>query len=66
MTLVDVQARIDEIEASNDSEKSHGLDDELHVTVLQAIAEGTCADSPAKLAALTLTTLAMGFDRWCA
>ena len=49
----------------HDDEVAHILEDDLHVEVLEAIAEGRCAD-PAGCAHEALKTLGLTFSRWYA
>jgi hypothetical protein len=47
MTLIEVKARVaDILGAAGDSEIAHGLEDELYLDVLRAIATGRCLDYP--------------------
>lgn len=48
-----------------DPERLHGLEDDIHVRVLQTIADGA-AEDPTKLAAEALTTREAPGERWYA
>lgn len=66
MTEEKLRERIGEIvEARDDAEKAHSLEDDLHQDVLRAIAAGDAAN-PAALAKLALTTKFIPFKRWYA
>lgn len=63
MTVDDVQERVEVIrQIALDDETAHGMEDELYIDVLGAIANG--ADNPEKLAAEALKTLEIEFSRW--
>ncbi|WP_024427708.1 hypothetical protein [Bacillus safensis] len=64
MTVDDVQERVEVIrQIALDDEAAHGMEDELYIDVLEAIANG--ADNPEKLAAEALKTQDIEFYRWC-
>ncbi|PJI12380.1 hypothetical protein CTV96_09540 [Bacillus altitudinis] len=64
MTIDDVQERIEVIrQIALDDEVAHGMEDELYIDVLEAIANG--ADNPEKLASEALKTKDIEFYRWC-
>ncbi len=61
-----VRSQVDAISGiAGDEETAHVREDELHVDVLSAIADGRCTDVAA-CARLALTTLDIDFDRWYA
>ncbi|MEH7652306.1 hypothetical protein [Bacillus safensis] len=65
MTVDDVRKRVEglrQIAEAEDDEAAHGMEDELYIEVLGAIANG--ADNPEKLAAEALKTLEIEFSRW--
>jgi hypothetical protein len=49
---------------ASDDERAHAMEDELHVEVLDAIAQGE--PYPAELAREALRTVEIHFARWCA
>jgi hypothetical protein len=54
-------------EVSDDCETAHSREDDLHVAVLRAIAEGHLQGNDAQVcAALAITSLDMDFSRWYA
>lgn len=66
MTVDDVKKYVADIDAMrDDDENAHSLEDELHVAVLKAIADGECTD-PVGCATEALKTLFIDFSRWCA
>lgn len=66
MNVEDIKKTLAEIKrVSGDPEYAHGLEDELHVAVLTAIANGTC-DDPVACAAEALKTEDIDFVRWYA
>jgi hypothetical protein len=68
MTLEDVEAqlgKIREMAAGADSEEAHLLEDAMHASVLEAIADGRAAD-PAQLARTALSSSEIRFERWYA
>lgn len=66
MTVENVRKAVARIKRlSDDDEAAHGAEDELHQSVLRAIAQGYC-DDPAACAASALMTLDIDFERWCA
>jgi hypothetical protein len=68
MDVADICAQLQGIRnaaATGDTERAHGLEDELWGDVLQAIADGKCRD-PRACAQLALTTTRINFHRWCA
>ena len=66
VTVEWVRERVAKIAAEwDDNEVAHEDEDNLHVTVLRAIADGTCADS-AVCAREALKTLNIPFVRWFA
>jgi hypothetical protein len=66
MTPEDVRKRVKKIESlKGDPEAAHGEEDDMHVAILQAIANNTC-DDPAKCAKVALETERIEFPRWCA
>lgn len=65
MTVQDIADKIAEIKAeANDDESAHCDEDDLHLAVLKAIADG--APNPAELAAEAIKTREIRFWRWCA
>lgn len=48
---------------AHDAEAAHGMEDGLHKSVLEAIAQG--AKQPRLLASLALATEYIEFGRWC-
>ncbi|KLK98059.1 hypothetical protein XJ18_17675 [Bacillus pumilus] len=63
MTVDDVRERVENIrQVAFDDETAHGMEDDLYIDVLEAIATG--ADSPEKLAAEALKTQEIEFYRW--
>jgi len=66
ITLDDVVARVAEIQAAaTDAEHAHGLEDDLWMDVLRAIAAGRC-DEPRVCAKAALRSRDIEFGRWCA
>jgi hypothetical protein len=66
MTTADVQAAVERIRSlAHDDESAHVEEDNLYVSVLQAIADGT-AEDPAGMAALALEATDIKFSRWYA
>lgn len=66
MTIDEIRERVEIIRGlSDDPERAHGVEDELHQAVLDAIAKGLCVD-PAACAAEALKTLELAFPRWYA
>lgn len=66
MTVKDVEHAIAKIDScKGDDEAAHSYEDDLHMDVLRAIADGE-AESPVEMAALALTTKDIDFARWCA
>lgn len=62
MTVDEVRERVASIRAqSDDDERAHGLEDQLHQDVLRYL-----ADNGHRIAAEALTTLEIDFARWCA
>jgi hypothetical protein len=60
-----VIALVEKIKAcASDDESAHGLEDDLHQEVLQAIADGS--NNAAELAKAALLTRDIDFARWCA
>lgn len=65
MSITDIQRRILAIEAaSDDPERAHQMEDDLHFDVLCAIAGG--APNPMALATAVLESSELDFPRWCA
>jgi hypothetical protein len=65
LTADDIQRRVNAIAIiAGDPESAHISEDELHVDVLRAIADG--APDAAELAKAALHTLTLGFSRWYA
>lgn len=66
MLIAEIEKRVEEIRAcSGDAEAAHSLEDNLHISVLQDIADG--ADpNPSESAKAALKTLDIDFERWCA
>nr|MDF9458028.1 hypothetical protein [Bacillus pumilus] len=63
MTVDEVKERVDDIRHGvSDDETAHGMEDDLYIDVLEAIANG--ADNPEKLAAEALKTQEIEFYRW--
>lgn len=63
MTVDEVKERVDDIRhEAVDDETAHGMEDDLYIDVLEAIANG--ADNPEKLAAEALKTQEIEFYRW--
>lgn len=66
ITVDYVKELVAEIAAmTDDSEKAHGQEDDLHQVVLAAIRDGQC-DDPTGCAREALMTLDLDFSRWCA
>lgn len=66
MTVEEIKASVAAIrDMASDDEAAHAHEDQLHQTVLQAIADGTCPD-PQACAAEALKTNEIRFERWCA
>ena len=66
MTVDEIKAAVTKIEGlTHDDEAAHAEEDDLHVAVLKAIADGKCAD-PAACAREALKTTEMKFARWLA
>lgn len=66
LTLALIRASLDAIKAeAHDDEAAHVMEDELHQTVLMAIAVGRC-EKPSEAAALALKSREIKFARWCA
>lgn len=66
MTPEEIAVKVGYIrDIAGDDEAAHGREDALHQEVLQAIAEGRCAD-PAACARAALETTNIEFARWCA
>lgn len=66
MTVDEIKAQVARIRArAGDDEMAHMAEDELHQSVLHAIASGECDDAKASAAA-ALETLEIEFARWCA
>lgn len=66
ITVRDAKHKIEEIEAAvaaHDFEKAHGLEDELHLAALKAIAKNPSLAR--ELATIVLSTEKLDFDRWC-
>lgn len=65
MTIDEVRQRVESIKNDDgDDEAQHAAEDDLHVSVLRAIADG--AENAAELAAEALKTCDIDFCRWCA
>lgn len=65
MTIKDVKDSVKRIEeVKMDDERAHSMEDNLHQTVLKAVAEG--ASNADKLAKEALKSLKIDFKRWCA
>jgi hypothetical protein len=66
MTLIEVKARVAAIfGAAGDPERAHGLEDELYLDVLRAIATGRCLDYPPEdFAEEALRASAVSFPRY--
>jgi len=63
MTIDEVRERVDDIRhGAGDDETAHGMEDNLYIDVLEAIANG--AGNPEKLAAEALKTQEIEFYRW--
>ena len=65
MTAADILKRIESVKqmaAEQDDAKAHGMEDDLHVEVLEAIASG--ATNPEVLARTALMTRQIKFSRW--
>ena len=66
MTVGRVLNKVEDIRhAAGDAEAAHGMEDQLHQDVLEAIANGRCQE-PKKVAAAALLTKEIEFPRWCA
>jgi len=66
MTVEFVKAAVAAVErVGGDDEQAHSQEDDLHLAVLTAIAEGTCED-PQACAKEAIKTVALDFARWCA
>lgn len=66
MTVKDVEDAVVRIkEAVGDNETAHGLEDDLHKKVLDAIASGKAVE-PQRMATLALSTRQIHFVRWYA
>lgn len=65
MNVEEVRAAVEAIrDTQRDDEMAHVAEDDLHVSVLAAIADG--APDAALLAAEALKTAQISFARWCA
>lgn len=65
MTVEQIREEIEKIKASNpDDEAQHGMEDDLYLAVLTAIANG--ALNPTELAREAIKTQEMEFRRHCA
>jgi hypothetical protein len=65
VTVDEIRARVATVaEKVDDNEVAHAREDELHQSVLRAIASG--AENAAELAAEALKTLELDFERWFA
>lgn len=65
MDASSVRGRVEAIAAvSHDAERAHSEEDELHLAVLRAIADG--APGAADLAREALRASELSFSRWCA
>jgi hypothetical protein len=66
MNIDQVKKRVDYIRTiAGDDEAAHTEEDDLHMDVLKAIADGNCAD-PSAIAREALATGEIKFNRWCA
>lgn len=64
MTPDEIKKSVEVISAvAGDNEDAHIKEDELHLAVLTAIADGTC-DDPRACAAEAIKTQAIEFTRW--
>lgn len=65
MTLAEIEKEVRRIEdAKGDPEVQHGIEDDVRVRVLVAIAQG--ATNARELAEAVLKTSDLDFPRWCA
>jgi len=65
-TVADVEGIVRSIEKiADDDERAHAMEDDLHVAVMLAIAEGRAAD-PVAMCAAALRTRNIKFARHCA
>jgi hypothetical protein len=66
VTVASIKMTVEAIKLkAHDCEAAHGLEDSLHQSVLQAIANGQ-AEDPAECAREALKTRGLDFDRWYA
>jgi hypothetical protein len=66
VTPDDVRADVEAVRRmAGDDEIAHSEEDHLHLSVLEAIADGTATD-PAECARIALSTREILFARWCA
>ena len=65
-TLRDARFRVEAVQAAQDHEQAHALEDALFRDMLKSIADGDALDPPALLASVALRTLEIDFPRWCA
>lgn len=69
VTFIDpewVQKQVEAVRAkADDDEVAHGMEDDLHHQVLQAIALERAVE-PERCAAAALKTMEISFARWCA
>ena len=68
LTIDQVRASVREIRKvaeSGDNEVAHSKEDELHQSVLDAIAKGEC-ENPQECARIAIKTLGFKFHRWMA
>ena len=61
----DLVQKIREKVEDGDDEALHSKEDNLHIAVLKAIADGSAKD-PVRCAKAALETLDFDFSRWCA
>lgn len=64
LAVEEVRRRVELLrETAGDSEVAHAIEDEIHVTVLRAVAAG--GTNSVELALEALKTLEIQFNRWC-
>jgi len=67
ITLEEIEKAVEEIrKKKHDDEIAHSLADDLHIEVLQAIAEGIPTDAASAMAKAALMTEQIVFARCCA
>lgn len=66
MDAIEIKERIKKIiDAQDDPEKAHAMEDDLYQDLLSSIARGECTE-PERCAQIALRTQHITFPRWCA